>query len=102
MFDCNPRKLPAEPGSRLNKKSDEVHTEEVPFREAVGSLLYFSIASRPHITFAVGQISQFCEDPGREHWLAALRIFAYLKETLQHGIRYGPKTDGLQGFSDSD
>jgi hypothetical protein len=102
MSDCNPRKLPAEPGNRLSKKGDEVHTEEVPFREAVGSLLYLSIASRPDIAFAVGQISQFCEDPGREHWLAALRIFAYLKGTLQHGIRYGPKTDGLQGFSDSD
>jgi hypothetical protein len=59
MFDCNPRKLPAEPGNRLNKKSDEVHTEKVPFREAVGSLLYLSIASRPDIAFAVGQISQF-------------------------------------------
>ena len=41
-------------------------------------------------------------NPGIEHWKAVLRIFACLKETLEHGFQFDAETSGLQGFSDSD
>ena len=98
MLDCLPKNLPADPGARLQKKTDE----NFPYREAVGSLMYLGLASRPDISFAVGQISQFCENPGTIHWTAVRRIFSYLKGTMNYGIRYGPSKDGLIGYCDSD
>jgi hypothetical protein len=79
MMDCVPRNLPADPGARLQRKIDKSSTEKFPYREAVGSLRYLGLASIPDISFAVGQLSQFCEDPGPDHLSAVLRILAYLK-----------------------
>jgi transposase InsO family protein len=101
-MECLPKSLPADPGTRLLKKIDKSPTEKFPYREAVGSLMYLGLASRPDISFAVGQISQFCEDPGQSHWSAVRRILAYLKGTLNHGIRYAQGADGLLGYCDSD
>ena len=102
MMECLPKKLPADPGTRLQKKVDRTSTEKFPYREAVGSLMYLGLASRPDISFAVGQISQFCENPGSDHWSAVRRILAYLKGSQNHGICYGRNVDGLIGYCDSD
>lgn len=74
----------------------------MPYREAVGSLMYLTVVTRPDISFAVGQVSQFCEYPEQNHWEAVKRILSYLCGTPNHGIRFGPGTDGLKGFTDSD
>jgi hypothetical protein len=50
------------------KKTDDM--KKVPYREAVGSLLYLATTTRPDIAFAVGQVSQFCQNPGYGHWNA--------------------------------
>lgn len=102
MLDCLPKNLPADPGTRLQKKTEENSTEKFPYREAVGSLMYLGLASRPDISFAVGQISQFCENPGADHWSAVRRILAYLKGTMDYGIRYGSTKNELIGYCDSD
>jgi hypothetical protein len=60
------------------------------------------LSSRPDISFAVNQVSQFCENPQRCHWTAVKRIMAYLKRTPEHGIRFGPKLNPLLGFTDAD
>ena len=74
MLDCLPKDLPADPGVRLLKKMDENSTKNFQYGEAVGSVMYLGLASRPDISFAVGQISQFCENPGSIHWTAVRRI----------------------------
>ena len=40
----------------------------VPYREAIGSLMYTAVATRPDITFAVSTLSQFLDNPGDVHW----------------------------------
>jgi hypothetical protein len=102
MMDCVPRNLPADPGARLQRKIDKSSTEKFPYREAVGSLRYLGLASRPDISFAVGKLSQFCEDPGPDHLSALPRILAYLKGTQNHGICFGQSDDVLLGYCDSD
>ena len=87
-----PKNLPADPGKRLSSS-----TEKFTYREAVGSLMYLGMASRPDISFAVGQISQFCENPGADDCSAVRRILAYLKRTMDYGIRYGPTKNELIG-----
>jgi hypothetical protein len=71
---CLPKNLPAHPGTHLQNKTDWSFTEKFPYREIVGSLMY--LRSRPDISFAVRQISQFCENPGLNHWSAVRRILA--------------------------
>jgi hypothetical protein len=103
MANCRPRNLPAEPGHHLHRNAEKGRQEEaMPYREAVGSLMYLIMATRPDISFSVGQVSQFCEDPEPSHWEDVKRNLSYLQDTSSHGIRFGPGTDGLKGFTDSD
>ena len=103
MLDCRPRSLPAEPGHHLQRSTEKNESKEtMPYREAVGSLMYLTVATRPDISYSVGQVSQFCENPEPSHWEAVKRILSYLRGTSLHGIRFGPVTDGLRGFTDSD
>lgn len=67
MIDCHPKNLPASPGCRLTQNVGEDPLEDVPYRGAIGSLLYLTIVSRPDIAFAVGQAAQFSESPQKHH-----------------------------------
>lgn len=80
----------------------------VPFREAVGSLLFLVTVSRPDISYAVNSVSRFLSNYNDSHWRAVTRIICYLKGTINLGIVYGkgirnPDSDiSLKGYSDSD
>ena len=63
--------------------------EKIPYREAVGSLIYLATTSRPDISFAVGQVSRYCAKYTRTHWNAVKRIFTYLKGTKKLKLCYG-------------
>ena len=104
MNDAKTLSVPADPHVSLTKASDDDETHDVPYREAVGSLLFVSMVSRPDITFAVGLVSRYLEKHNNSHWQAVKRIFRYLKGTNSHGIMYAGSGDNfkLVGFSDSD
>ena len=86
--------VPADPTGHLIHdqcaKSDEDHVfmRDIPYRQAVGSLLWLALCSRPDISYAVGQVAKFNSNPGPDHWKAVLRIFRYLKFTGPMGIVY--------------
>ncbi|KAK2575155.1 hypothetical protein KPH14_012674 [Odynerus spinipes] len=78
---------------------------DVPYREAVGSLLFAARVSRPDIEFAVNIIKcQFLTCYESEHWQAVKRVFRYLRGTTNHGIVYGndESQSVLKGYTDSD
>ena len=60
----------------------------VPYREAVGSLLWLSLGTRPDIAYAVSQVAKFNSNPGLTHWKAVQRIFQYLYKTRDLGLQY--------------
>ena len=76
----------------------------VPYREAVGCLMYAMVLTRPDIAFAVSRVAKFTSAPRTSHWTAVKRIFRYLSGTLNMGISYsGSLTDlTLQGYCDAD
>jgi hypothetical protein len=74
----------------------------IPYREAVGSLMYASMGTRPDITFATSTVAQFLENPGMAHWEAVKRIFRYLKGTKEMRLVYGDEERDLQGWVDAD
>jgi len=71
--------------------------KDVPYREAVGSLLWLASGTRPDISYAVSQVARFCENPGKDHWEAVQRIFRYLAGTVDYGLRYEPSESLLHG-----
>jgi len=42
--------------------------EKIPYRQAIGSLMWAAVATCPDISFAVSLLSQFLENPGIMHW----------------------------------
>ena len=79
--DVKPASTPMDPTTPLTKSQspstlgDIAKMKNVPYREAVGSLMYASMGTRPDITFAVSTVAQFLENPGATHWEAVKRIF---------------------------
>ena len=108
MEDSKPVSTPQEPGLQLTKdmcassKDDIEYMSNVPYRSAVGSLMYLMVATRPDIAAAVGVVSQYCEKPGPIHWKAVTRIFRYLQGSQNFGLVYdGNKSNILVGYSDA-
>ena len=84
MEDCKPISTTLEVNQKLSKSmspqtaEDRDYMATVPYRQAVGSLMHAMIGTRPDICFAVGAVSKFMSDPGKEHWTAVKRILRYL------------------------
>ena len=59
---------------KLNKRSCPSTEEEnkkmdvIPYSSAAGSLMYAMVCTRPDIVHAVGVVSRFLENHGKEHW----------------------------------
>ena len=105
MTQCHTAKTPAAP-DRLTAPTTSPTKEEsdfmvrVPFRNAVGALMYLMVATRPDIAFAVIQVAKFVNDPRKIHWTAVKRIFRYLRGTSEYGITYTRgETFNLEGYS---
>ncbi|KAL4122501.1 hypothetical protein QTP88_014823 [Uroleucon formosanum] len=52
----------------------EILSEEIPYRQVVGSLLFLSQVTRPDIAYAVNFASRFLEKPTKTHWNLIKRI----------------------------
>lgn len=61
---------------------------KIPFREAIGSLIYLVSCTRPDIAPAVHRLSQHLESPTTYHWTAVKRVSRYLSTTTSYGIQY--------------
>lgn len=102
MHECN---AVATPIDKLN--ADQESTVEldgkVPYREAVGSLMFLAVATRPDIVFAVSVAAQALNMPFKADWEKVKRIFRYLKGTCDIGIVYGSAHQKeLTAYSDAD
>ena len=108
MHNTNPVSTPAEPGLNLTSAmspqtdKDRYFMADKPFRSAIGSLMFAMVCTRPDIALAVGFVCRFMHNPGKRHWLAILRIFAYLRGHTELGITYdGNKGLVPHGYSDA-
>lgn len=104
MGNCKPRSIPADPCSHLKKQFSTSETQDYPYREAIGSLMFAAICTRPDTSYAVCQVAKYSSKPSHVHWEAVKRTFAYLKGTISLEISYlrGVKDGVLLAFSDFD
>ena len=101
------RRLPLSTADILTKGGEPLDVTVTPYSPLVGSLLYFSVTTRPDIAQAVGVLSRYMSAPTTEHWRLAKGVLRYLASTTDHGLVFGRQTDnglrtGLKGFCDSD
>jgi hypothetical protein len=68
--------------------AEALRMAELPYRGLVGSLLFAAISTRPDIAKTVSDLTRFLNNPGRQHWKAALHVLLYLRGSSHLGIRF--------------
>jgi hypothetical protein len=56
--ECEPAPTPYDP-SKLLKKNRRISRDQLRYSQIIGSLMYLTNATRPHISFAVSKLSRF-------------------------------------------
>ncbi|GKA23814.1 zinc finger, CCHC-type containing protein [Tanacetum coccineum] len=101
MTDSNDTKIPMDPGTKLVKAEDGNPVDATYYRSLIGSLRYL-LHTRPDLSYSVGLLSRFMQDPKDHHLKAVKQVIRYIKGTKEHGIIY--KKEGgckITGYSDS-
>ena len=76
---------------------------KTPYREAVGSLMYLMLSTRPDIAAAVQFVSRFGANPSPQHWEVVKTILKYVQKTKDAKLTF--KKQGvleITGYCDSD
>ena len=82
--------------------SEELQEEKVPedehdyFRRLIGTLIYFSIMTRPDIAFAVNYLARRVANPTKTYIREAERVFQYLRATPNIGLTFRRNKTGQQ------
>ncbi|XP_024011196.1 uncharacterized protein LOC112086478 [Eutrema salsugineum] len=102
LLGCKPSTIPMDSNLHLTKDlGTPLHTP-LAYRALVGRLLYLTI-TRPDITFAVHQLSQFLSAPTDIHLQAAHKVLRYIKNNPGQGLMYSANTElCLNAFADAD
>lgn len=86
----------------LHSDNSAPYTDVPSYRRLIRRLIYLT-NTRPNITFATQQLSQFLTSPTEKHYLVATRILRYLKKCPGQGLFFPSKSPlFLSGFSDAD
>jgi len=94
--------LSKEDGAKTPAEREEM--ENIPYREAVGALMWAATMTRLDIASAVREVAKFSDNPGRAHWKAVRRILQYIARTKDRGITYGGQKAEIEmtAYADSD
>lgn len=102
MKDCKSVLTPVAEKMKLSKDEGGENVNVTTYKSLIGSLRYL-VATRPDISFGVGLLSRFMEEPKESHWAVAKRILRYIKGTSNDGIFYSTnEVVKLVGYTDSD
>ena len=67
--------------SCFSSKKEKKDIASTIYSSTVRSLMYAMVCTRPNIAHAVGVVSRFTINPGKDHWEAVKWIFRYLRGT---------------------
>ena len=104
MESANPVCVPADLNQVLCAPENKSVIEKVPYREAVGSLMFLAVVSCRDIAYAVNSVSKFSEKHDASHWNVVKRIVKYVAGSIDFGIVYEAANENfdLTGYTDSD
>ena len=66
------------------------------FKEAVYTLLFIELTTRPAIMHAAWQVFRYCQNPNRHYWDAITQTFTCPNGTMDYGIWLGGNRKGLR------
>ncbi|KAL0377966.1 UNVERIFIED_CONTAM: Retrovirus-related Pol polyprotein from transposon RE2 [Sesamum radiatum] len=93
---------PLPPGIKFSTTAENQLLNPESYRRLIGRLLYLSF-SRPDISHATQQLSQYMQTPCQQHWNAALHLVKYLKGTPCIGLFFPAEANfSLKAYSDAD
>ena len=72
----------------------------VPYANVVGCLMYAMVCTRPNISHAIGVVSKYMANTGKEHWNAVKWVLQYLRGTSDYCITFNRTSDSICGFVD--
>ncbi|KAL0360855.1 UNVERIFIED_CONTAM: Retrovirus-related Pol polyprotein from transposon TNT 1-94 [Sesamum radiatum] len=77
--------------------------KKVPYSNAIGSVMYLMVSTRPDIAYAVSCLSRYMSNAGTLHWEALKWLLRYLIKNGNTGIRFSKCSDGVKliGYVDS-
>ena len=87
LTDSKTIDTPVELNAHLTPSEEKPLSNPSLYKRLVDSLVYLTV-TRPDISYAVHQVSQYLFAPRSTHYAAVLRILRYLKGTLFHGLFY--------------
>lgn len=106
MSNCKYIDTPSDPNQRLKKGESgdpDFNSETIPYRQAVGSLMYLTQGTRPDLAFSINNVCRFNTCYTREHWTAVKRIMRYLHGTANLRLAFSKnKGHKIVGYSDAD
>jgi len=74
----------------------------IPYASAISSLMDAMVCTRPDIAHAVGVVSRYMSNPGKQHWEAVKWIMRYLKGSSETCLTFTTSGLKLEGFVDAD
>lgn len=84
MFNCKPISTPLEPNAKMCSHEGKDLEDATMYRQLVGSLIYLTL-TRPDISYTVGVMSRYMQNPKKSHLEGVRRILRYVKSTLGYG-----------------
>ena len=106
QVDAHPVALPIDPYERFDNFEKDSRFNNRYYKEAIGSLIFLSMVTRPDISYSVGVLSRYAENPTKAHCNGVKRIIKYIKGTLNHGLIFGrcrkENSINILAFSDAD
>ncbi|GKE51468.1 zinc finger, CCHC-type containing protein [Tanacetum coccineum] len=98
--DCCPIITPLDPTIKLIPNTGKV-VDQLEYSRAIGCLMYAMTSTRPDIAYVVGKLSRYTSNPSTHHWRAIMRVFNYLKKTMDYGLSYVGFPLVLEGYFDA-
>ncbi|XP_042055870.1 secreted RxLR effector protein 161-like [Salvia splendens] len=67
--------------------------KSIPYSNAIGSVMYLMVSTRPDIAYSVSCLSRYMSNPGQLHWEALKWLLRYLKHTAHYDSNYANDRD---------
>ena len=62
--------------------------KDIPYREALGSLMWLQVTIQPDLSYAINILSHFAYNSGKPHWNAIKYVLGYIKRTIDYRVTY--------------